>query len=192
MRLLMSVLVFILVASCGTLFAAPKDKFQIGLEGGMWLAGGDVSVDDDSTETYINLQKESSMMFRGFADLYALKYFQPGIFVNYVPNITYQDSKIEQTMFEFGLSAKFKIPLSEKMCIRPGLGLGRRSFSSDTEAADNVIGLGANLSCEFQYEITPSFALILEAGFLSQPLGGNTDYSVTFPPIWYLAAGIGF
>lgn len=176
----------------GSAFAAPDNGFQVGLELGMWLSGGDVSVDDDGSNVYIDLQKESNFMFRGFLDLYATKYFQPGIFLNYAPSVTYEDTTIEQSMIEYGFSFKFKIPVNETACVRPGLGIGSRSFSSDTSSADGMKGLGINFSCEVQFEVSKSAAFILETGFLSQPVGGNSDYTMQFPPIWYLSAGMAF
>jgi hypothetical protein len=173
-------------------FSAPSNGFQVGLELGSWMSGGDVSVDDDGSKTYIDLQKESNFMFRGYLDAYVTPIFQPGIFFNYVPSVTYENATVEQRMFEFGFAFKFKIAFNDQACLRPGFGIGSRTFSSDTKSADGMKGLGLDLSIEFQYEFSKSAAFLIETGFLSQPVGGNSDYTMQFPPIWYLTAGIAF
>jgi hypothetical protein len=68
--------------------------------------------------------------------------------------------------------------------------VGYRSFTSDLKYADKVNGFAIGPEIDVQFGIGSVVAPHVEMGFLSQPAGGNNDYtSITFPPIIYLGAG---
>mgnify|MGYP006298906359 CR=1 FL=1 len=165
-----------------------EPTFDLGASAGLW-AGGDVYLGwpDDHYE------KDGSFLFRAFIDGYVVPTFAAGAYVNISSvNIGYFD--IDATMFEFGGAFKPRFMLSPEAAIKPGLNIGYRSVSSDTETAEHE-GLGVNLSVELQYQPESlkeqGLYLFLDTGFLSQPAGGNDDQDITFAPIFYIAAGVG-
>ena len=74
---------------------------------------------------------------------------------------------------------------------RPGFVIAYNQFNSEYKYADGVSGLNIGF---FGLIAIPmdSFELILEPGFYSQPVGGNSDYEVTFAPSWYFLTGVEF
>lgn len=189
MKLFYGLIASSLILFSSTAFAKTESNVHFGATIGQWLSGGDVSVDNDPY--FYDLEKESCLLLRGFLDYNVAPTFQCGLFLNAAPTITYEDSDVEQSMFEFGFAFKFVLPLSEKVAIRPGFEIGRRMYSSDDDIADDIQALGLNMSFDLLYEVSDSFMIIGEFGFLSQPLGGNDDWSMAFPPIWYVSVGAG-
>ena len=160
--------------------------YDIGLSGGMWLSG-DVNLGDFG----IDLTKESSFMFRAFADSYLIPKLAVGIYFNYSPvTVSYGDVSENATMTEFGGAFKPRFFLKNNIAIKPGLNIGYRSISTSASAWDSK-GLGINLSVEIQF-MMDNFIFYLEPGFLSQPAGGNDLTDITFAPIAYILVGIAF
>jgi hypothetical protein len=190
-----SLRIFLLLAILLSLPAAnvfaddPVKTYEFGFSAGLWLSGGDVSVDSDPV--YVDLQKESSFMLKGYLDSIITPRFCIGLFGHYVPSITYENSTVEQSMFEIGFAIKPRFTLSDTVILKPGLGIGYRKYSSDEKTADNMQALGTNFSCELQF-VSKSFTPYIEVGFLAQPVGGNSDWSMDFPPIWYVMGGVAF
>jgi hypothetical protein len=183
-------LVIMLSLPASNIFAEDSGKgYEFGFSAGVWLSGGDVSVDSDPY--YNNFQKDNSFLMKGYIDSIITPKFCIGLYMQYAPSVTYQNTYIEQSMVEFGFAFKPRFVINENIAIKPGLGIGYRKYYSDSKSADNMQALGTNLSCEIQFT-SKKFMPYVEFGFLAQPVGGNSDWSMSFPPIWYLMGGIAF
>ena len=154
--------------------------FDVGFTAGFWFSGNIVIQG-------VDVDKDGAFMLRAFADSYLMPKLAVGGFFNFSP---YSQSGIDITMFEFGASIKPKFIVAPDFAIKPGLNIGYRFTTSDFSPAE-ISALGINLSVEFQKSMS-GVLLIGELGFLSQPSGGNSDVDVTFAPIFYVSAGVGF
>jgi hypothetical protein len=171
-------------------FADDSNKgYEFGVSAGVWFAGGDVSVDSDPY--YNDFQKDNSFLMKGYLDSIITPKFCIGMYMHYAPSVTYENTYIEQSMIEFGFAIKPRFVLNDTVVLKPGLGIGYRKYYSDSKTADNMQALGTNFSCEIQF-VSKKFTPYVEVGFLAQPVGGNSDWSMDFPPIWYLMGGIAF
>ncbi|WP_319478308.1 outer membrane beta-barrel protein [Marispirochaeta aestuarii] len=171
-----------LIASVVT--AAPQDaNYEVGASAGFWLSG---TIDADGAE----LDKDSSFLLRAFADMYVTPKFAIGAYVNYGPA---EVEGVDGSFAEIGMGIKPRFFISPEISIKPGLNIGYRSLSSDSEYGDDVDGLAVNLSIEGQYHLANSPVIpFLDIGFLSQPTGGNDYADITWAPIMYLSFGAAY
>jgi hypothetical protein len=96
-------------------------------------------------------------------------------------------------MFEIGGSIKPRFPLADgSVVIKPGLNIGYRMYSSDSDVMDETKSMGLNVSVEVQFDAKSVVVPYFEIGFLSQPVGGNKVTDVTFPPFIYFGGGVAF
>jgi hypothetical protein len=90
------------------------------------------------------------------------------------------------TMNEFGLNLQVRLNLTPRFQVIPKLFTGYRSYSG--EAGE---GFGLNFSTVFLYR-TGSVNPFMEAGFFSQPAGGNEGTDITYSPLFEFGAGVSF
>jgi len=158
---------------------------DVGLTAALWL-GGEISVGGGRPE------KDAGLLLRLFYDEYIIEKLGVGAYVNFSP-VSSAGISTGATMFEFGGAIKPRFPLAEgKAVLKLGLNIGYRMQSSDIPAMDKIDAMGLNLTVEVQFATSSSLAPFIEMGFLSQPVGGNQDYTVQFPPIMYFGAGVAF
>jgi hypothetical protein len=97
------------------------------------------------------------------------------------------------TMVELGpvLKARFSAPIDDQMTFHftPGLAIGYRRILLDD--LDDVNGMAINLGFDLRLQWN-QVEFSLEPGFITQPVGGNGDFDLTFGPIPYLLFGVGF
>lgn len=159
-------------------------NYDLGLAVGMWM-GGTVTIED------LDVDKDTGLLFRGFADAYLLPKFAVGCFFNYSSvEASYYDYSASGDIYEFGVALKPRFAVSPVVAIKPGLNIGYRK--GQLEGYESINGLGINLSVELQYMMNTDYIVFFEGGFLSQPTGGNADASVTWAPIPYFAVGLCF
>lgn len=172
-------------------------QYDIGIEGGMWFSG-DITFDAGDYGS-ADVNKNTSLLLRAFADMYVAPKFAVGGYLNYTTGeLEYGGVSADASFYEFGIALKPRLLLSPTMALKPGLNIGYRHLerdllegeSSDTETSAD--GLGVNLSVELQFLLSGGYIFFVDGGFLSQPAGGNDDADVTWSPIIYLAAGICF
>lgn len=154
--------------------------FDVGVTAGYWFSG------TVTIEGY-DVDKDGAFLLRVFGDAYIIPQLAFGGYFNFSP---YSEQGVDITAFEIGGAIKPRFFLAPDFVIKPGLNLGYRFTTSDIDVAE-ISAFGLNLSVEFQ-KAMPGYMLFGELGFLSQPAGGNSDVEVTFAPIFYVGAGIGF
>jgi hypothetical protein len=98
----------------------------------------------------------------------------------------------DATWLEFGVSLSMKIELAQGAGVKPAVEVGFRSVEMDgyDVSAD---GMAVNLNVEYQMPESLGGATI-EFGFIAQPTGSDSEleWDVTFPPIFYVTAGVTF
>jgi len=165
--------------------------YDLGLVLGFWMPGT-ISADDYVSGDGVDLDKSAGPLFRAFADAYVVPKFAVGCFFNYSSmTLSYGSIEADASFYEFGIAMKPRFVVSPVVAIKPGLNIGYRSGTIEGYSGDSD-GLALNLSLEVQYLIDGDYILFFEGGFLTQPVGGTTDYEVTWAPIIYLAGGICF
>ncbi len=95
--------------------------------------------------------------------------------------------------FEFMVSGKWRVPVSEKLRLQPALYLGFiQAFADDPDERNK--GLGLNGSLEGRYAVTEKAFLFAEVGLMTQVYGGVTHigYARTKYPLACLTVGAGF
>jgi hypothetical protein len=75
--------------------------------------------------------------------------------------------------------------------IRPAMVIGYNYIKND-DMDENSDGLNVGFQLELTFPLQDSKWIVTEIGFFSQPVGGDPTYKLTFPPIFYIAAGIEF
>jgi hypothetical protein len=177
----LSVLVIFFAPSSAVGAPAVSD-YEVGASIGSWF-GGNIVI-----EGY-DLDKDGSFLFKGFADMFVTPKFAVGAYFNFTP-FSIEDM-VDVTSVEFGFALKPKISLNDQFAIKPGLNVGYRSLSSDDADAE-ADGLAVNLSVEFQYHLANGVIPYIDFGFLSQPVGGNSNFDITWGPILHLTVGIAY
>jgi hypothetical protein len=160
-------------------------KHDIGVTGALWL-GGEISVGGGRPE------KDAGLLLRVFYDEFVMEKLGVGLYTNFSP-MSAQGTSTGMTMIEFGGAIKPRFPIAEgKAVLKIGLNIGYRMVSSDLQAMDKIDAMGLNLTVEVQFATSSNLAPFIEMGFLAQPVGGNVDYTVQFPPIIYFGGGVAF
>lgn len=161
-------------------------EYDLGIEAGIFLPGT-ITIED------IDLDKDPGPLFRVFADMYVAPKFAVGAYGNYSSaTLSKGDVEADATMWELGVSFKPKFMINPDTALKPGLNIGYRHSSIDIDGFDPADGLGINLSVELQFAVNGGYIFFIDGGFLSQPVGGNSDADVTWPPILYICGGIAF
>lgn len=192
LTLLLAAMTFCLTVSA--LAAERQKEIEIGISGGILLPG---TIDVSGYEVDTKL----APLFRFILDAYVAERLMMGAYVNFAIvgidgqyDYDYYGNKKEAdesaNMFEFGGALKGRFLISPAVVFKPGLNIGYRIISSDL-FDKNTNGFAVNFSAEFQF-IGDNFSPYIDAGFLAQPSGGNSDIDLTFPPIIYLNGGISF
>ncbi len=174
-------------------------KFDIGLSVGPWF-GGTINISDYS----VKATKESSTLIKAYFDGYLVPQFSMGFYIQQSA-VPYQNEVFhigsgtyisvpdsDPKMLEYGGTFKARYFLSEKVTLKPGLGLGYRTISASDYPVFDIEGFAVNASCELQLQMAEKAYFSVEAGFLAQPSGGNDYSDVTFAPIPYILVGVGF
>lgn len=154
------------------------ERFGIGAEGGMVMPGA-MHVKSTSYDT------SPAPFAIVYADLVAggfLSFGVAGIFAS--PRV---EDIGHATLLDFAATFKARISLSRTLQLRPGITLG---YQLVTGGPEDVKGFDPGLTISFALRASRSTAIVLDGGFLSQPLGGSEHATVTFAPIAYAAIGL--
>jgi hypothetical protein len=144
----------------------------------------------------ITLHQDGMLFGRLGADFFLIPKLSMGVYMN-VGSIKisgmgpFVGNSPSVTMMEFGGSLKGRFIIAHgAVAIKAGVNIGYRMFTSDLKYADKVNAFAIGPDVEVQFATGSVVAPHLEIGFLSQPAGGNNDYtSITFPPIVYIGGG---
>jgi hypothetical protein len=164
--------------------SAQEKTTEFGVTGGLLLAGEVYLAEFDTW-----LDSDTSFLARLTYDSYQIPSLGFGGFLNFASVGVEGESG---TMVTIGgaIKPRWYVGAAKDQKIDVGLGIGYRSLSSDSFSED-VSGLALNLSAEYMKPFGDR-QLIVDIGFITQPTGGNDATDVTWPPIWYLTAGIAF
>ena len=103
---------------------------------------------------------------------------------------------IEKNLMEFGGAFKAVIPTSnDKIMVRPVLNLGYGMLPEIQLGNVTVFSSSYFLvspSLELDYETDNDLSVFGEIGFLSAPIGGNAQATVTLSPTLFIRSGIAF
>lgn len=104
------------------------------------------------------------------------------------PTLTVGGSDFDLSLMNFAptLSAHFG---SDALMISPGVAFAYQTISTD-DLDSTVEGFSPGAFIELSFPFSKAVRGAAEAGFISQPSGGNEDTEVTFGPIFYLAVGL--
>ncbi len=186
-KLLLPIFIFLNISVFCQVSSFSSKTADYGIAVGAWF-GGEVSLADLDAD----IDKETGLLLQAFADFYLMEKLAMGVYVNY-SNASFEETDETTDVFEIGGSIKPRFILSGgSLAIKPGLQIGYRTESIDIEGAEDIMGLGVNVSVEFQFATESNITPFGVIGFLSQPAGGNDDTDVTFGPIFYLGAGVAF
>ena len=191
--------VFIFCISSASVSAIELEEktYEMGIAAGILLPGDVyVSLHGDDVD------RNANIMIRGFIDSYVVPKLALGAYVNFgTLNLEedidigfwgedeeYRIEKSGVVILELGGAIKHRFIASPNVAIKPALNIGYRRFFGETDFS-TWNALGINGSCEFQYRIGTNLLGYLEAGFLSQPSGGNVDTDITFDPTFYFLLG---
>jgi hypothetical protein len=160
---------------------------DFGVTVGLWF-GGNINI----KKYGIKREKDTGFLLRAFYDASVAEKICVGAYFNFSP-VSSPASTSGATLLEFGGSIKPRFPLGDgSAVIKPGLNIGYRMYSSDSNVMDKVDAMGLNVSVEVQFDIKNIFVPYIEVGFLAQPVGGNDITGISFPPIIYLGVGAAF
>ncbi len=166
-------------------------NYDIGLTAGFWLPGT-VSVHNDLMSD--DFDKDAGLILKGFADMYIVPRFAIGAFASYSKStLTVYGEPVDAAMYEAGIAFKPRFLLSPTVALKPGFNFGYRGMSAPDLGGDSDgDGMALDISAELQFDRFEGFLPHLEAGFLTQPVGGTDDVWISWAPIFYLGVGITF
>ncbi len=167
-------------ASSGTAYE-PHKLFSFSAKAGL-VFPAEIWIDHE-----VSFDTETSYGFGADFNYIVIPRLSLGIYLT-VGNIVPENSDYTATFISIGGSIRPRFSLG-KVDFRPGFLIGSNQFSSDYKYADGVYGMNIGFSGLFAIPME-SFEIILEPGFYSQPVGGNSDFEVTFVPSWYFLAGV--
>jgi hypothetical protein len=158
-----------------------SSDFAISVMGGPLLPGS-ISIGDAEPDTNVGLIGRFAM------DAMVAPKLSVGAYASFA-STSFRGSDIGARSYGFGATLKGHFALGPAQ-VRPGLALAFQI--SDIDQSDSVNGLGAGAFLETAYPVVPRMNLVLHAGFLTQPTGGNSNVDVTWAPIFYFATGLEF
>jgi hypothetical protein len=181
-------------------------RFEYGISGGVLLP---VTLSMDMLSD--NVVTSASPIFRGYAEVHIVEYFALGLYVNVAPitldklenhSVSVPSDYNSAFAYEFGGSIKVPIPVSQSIRVTPAFNMGYRrihsklasevrwSIYSDVETTGDVNALGLNGAVQVTFLTGSLISPFVEAGFVSEPVGGNQFTTMTFAPAFYFTAGV--
>jgi hypothetical protein len=113
-----------------------------------------------------------------------------GLYFFYTPaKIEYFDQTAN--FVSIGMTIKPRFTLANGMQVRPGIAIGYNHIKSD-DMVDPSNGLNVGFQIEVAKKVNEKLVLVGELGFVSQPVGGDGNVDITFPPVFYLCFGVEF
>jgi hypothetical protein len=155
----------------------------IGLKGGL-ITSGTVSAEDVEFDT------DLSYSLGAFGDYQLAPKFSGGIAVD-LHNISVSDES--KMLLNFGVTLKAMISgENSSMAFRPGLliGYARLPEIEGRTKSSQYFTVGGLVEIAFSTQNSVSF--FTEAGIYAAPSGGNSEFDITFGPMFLLRGGVYF
>jgi hypothetical protein len=159
-------------------------SFTASVKGGLFTTGpGKPNV--AGTE----LELKASPLIKADLDGILVPKFSMGLFFLYTP-MKLKDSDLNNNFMSVGMTIKPRFTAGTVQ-IRPGLAVGYNHIKNK-DMKDPSNGLNVGFQLEISKSIQENLAVVGEFGFASQPVGGDGNVDITFPPIIYFCLGIEF
>jgi len=160
-------------------------SFAANIKGGLFMTGpGKPNV--GGTE----LELKVSPVLKADLDGILVPKLSMGLFFLYTP-MKLKNSDISNNFFSVGMTIKPRFTVVTGLQVRPGVAIGYNHIKNE-----NMIDPSNGLNVGFQIEVSKTMqnnlGIVGEFGFTSQPVGGDGNVDITFPPIFYFCVGIEF
>lgn len=116
--------------------------------------------------------------------------FSMGLYFCYTP-MKIEEYDGSNNFFSVGMTIKPRFSIPGGVQIRPGVAIGYNHIKND-DMVDPSNGLNVGFQIEVSKQIQNGLGIVGEFGFFSQPVGGDGNIDITFPPVLYLCVGIEF
>jgi hypothetical protein len=160
-------------------------SYSLNFKGGLFLTGPGKPKYGGS-----EFELKASPLFKADLDGILVPKLSMGLFCLYTP-MQAKNYDQKSNLFSVGMTIKPRFSISESAQIRPGIAIGYNHIKND-EMKDPSNGLNVGFQLEISKWIQDNLGVVGEIGFVSQPVGGDGSYDLTFPPIFYVCFGIEF
>lgn len=173
----------LIVLAIGIYAQEAPTSFTANVKGGLFMAGpGKPNVGG------VELEHEVSPFLKADLDGILVPKLSMGLFFLYTP-IKVKDIDESFNYYSVGMTIKPRFTLAGGAQIRPGLAIGYNHIKNDL-MNDPSNGLNVGFQIEVSKKINEKVGVVGEFGFASQPVGGDGNVDITFPPIFYLCIGV--
>lgn len=180
----MFVIVFLAMAVSVFSQSAPT-SFAVNVKGGLFLTGPG-KPDVGGTE----LKLKVSPLLKADLDGILVPKLSMGLFFLYTP-MKVENYDNSNNFFSVGMTIKPRFTVTEGLQVRPGLAVGYNHIKNK-DMKDPSNGLNIGFQIEISKTIQENIGIVGEFGFASQPVGGDGNVDITFPPIFYICLGVEF
>jgi hypothetical protein len=131
---------------------------------------------------------KTGFLVQGALDYYVVPRLSTGLFLQY-QSVGLVYSGETASVLGVGAAIKARFAIADAIALRPGLSIGYQhgSWSGSTGTTS---GLGVGAMVEGVFPLGRSVNGLVQVGFTTQPSGGNKDITLTWAPIFFLAAGV--
>jgi len=164
------------------------EGFLLGVKGGVLFPGTMTISVEDVTE--FDVDTEMGWMVGVKGDGMVAERFSMGFFLQRI-GVKAKDMEGEAAVTTIGGTLKGHFGQPDGVKFRPGLAIGYQMVSHE-EFSEDTQGLDMGAVLEVAIPTSKAGAVDIELGFISQPVGGNDDFDLTFAPILYLNVGYEF
>jgi hypothetical protein len=184
MKKLLIIVSFILFA--GTIYSQEMpSSYSVNFKGGLFMTGpGKPNYGGNKFDLKV------SPLIKADLDGILVPKLSMGLFLLYTP-MKAKDYDKNSNLFSVGMTIKPRFTLGDVAQIRPGIAIGYNHIKND-DMDDPSNGLNIGFQIEVSKMIQENLGIVGELGFVSQPVGGDGNYDLTFPPIFYICFGVEF
>jgi hypothetical protein len=161
------------------------ESYTFGIKGGLSL-GAPGKINYGGYE----FKPKTSPLLKAELDGILVEKLSMGVFAMY-NSFSVENFKNTANYWIIGGTIKPRFTLDNGSQIRPAMVIGY-NYIKNEDMTENSDGLNVGFQIELTFPLQDSRWIVTEFGFFSQPVGGDPDYKLTFPPIFYIAAGIEF
>ena len=164
--------------------ANPQNQLGLSLVGGLALPGTIDSSPGGSIDTKVGF------VVRAAGDAMIVPKLSLGAYA-LLGSTSSDPGDIGAKIWGFGMTVKghFRV---QSVQLRAGLAVAFQLESADVAGSETSKGFGIAPVLEAAIPIANTLNLLVQASFISQPAGGNSQADITWAPIVYFAAGLEF
>ncbi len=163
----------------------PPSSVALSLKGGLQFPGpGQPNINGNEFEL------KTSPFIKGDLDGILVPKLSMGLYFCYTP-MKVEEFDENNNFFSVGMTIKPRFTVAEGVQVVPGVAIGYNHIKNDL-MEDPSNGLNVGFQIEVSKQMKDNLGIVGEFGFFSQPVGGDGNIDITFPPIMYLCVGIQF